>query len=60
MAARTYAPQLARKLQNVYKYWVKHQAKVQAVASVQQITDMNAIADAIASSWNAVPTQEQP
>jgi hypothetical protein len=60
MAARTYAPQLARKLQSVSRYWLKHQAKIAAVASAQQVADMNTIQTAIVSSWNSVQTTEQP
>lgn len=58
--AKTFAPQMAKKLQSVYRYNAKHAGKMSAVLSAQQSTDLATIVAAIANSWLAVPTTEQP
>lgn len=60
MAARTYAPQMAKMLQRVVRYQNKHAAKIAAVATGTQLTDLNTIVTAINNSWVAVVTTEQP
>lgn len=60
MAARTFAPQMARMLQRVVKYQAKHAAKINAVASASQQTDLATIVAAINNSWVSVPVNEQP
>lgn len=60
MAARTYGPQMARMLKNVVRYQNKHAAKIAAVATAQQNTDLATIVAAINNSWTAVVTTEQP
>lgn len=58
--AKTFAPQMARLLQHVYKYNAKHSGKMAPVLSAQQATDLATIIAAIANSWLAVVTTEEP
>lgn len=60
MAAKTFAPQLAKMLQRVVRYQAKHAAKIAAVASAQQNTDLATIVAAVNNSWIGVQTTEEP
>ena len=60
MATRTFAPEMAKMLQKVVRYQAKHAAKIAAVATSTQNTDLATIIAAINNSWNAVQTTEQP
>lgn len=60
MAAKTFAPQMARLLQRVVRYQNKHAAKIAAVASAQQNIDLATVVAAINNSWTAVATTEGP
>lgn len=58
--AKTFAPQMAKLLQHVYKYNAKHAGKMAPVLSGTQAADLATIVAAIANSWLAVNETEQP
>jgi len=58
--AKTYAPQMAKMLQRVARYYSKHAPKIQAAASAQQNADLTTIVNAINNSWLSVVTIEEP
>lgn len=60
MAQKTFAPQMARLLQHIVKYDARHHAKIVAVTTAQQTTDLQTILNAINNSWAAVVTTETP
>lgn len=57
--AKTFAPQMAKMLLNVVRYQQKHAAKIAAVATSQQNTDLATIVAAINNSWAATGSQER-
>lgn len=64
MAKRTFAPQFARKCQELARYYNRHQAKIQAAAAGQGTlpADATSIVNTInaPNGWGSVVTSEQP
>lgn len=60
MATKTYAPGMAKRLHDVYRYYGKHKAKIEATVSAQEVTDLRNIIGVIQTNWLGEYRTEQP